>query len=187
MKIEFATLEDALPILAILKENLIDFNNQDAAEASSRKGFLVRNIEKEEIDKVISDHKNSIALVAKEQDEILGYLLATRLEQLSEILKKGILPCLSEKQIKSLDKIIYYRQIAVKPGVKNIGRALIGRFLQEAFLRGYESVICRIIHEPVNNQRSISFHQKFGFSLIDTIAENSLVAGVYIRETHGVI
>jgi hypothetical protein len=76
--------------------------------------------------------------------------------------------------------VLNYRQISVKSGFKKVGQLLMEGFLRTAKNRGYQCIICRIIHDPLLNQRSIMLHQKFGFNLIGNTSEDGgLMAGVY--------
>jgi predicted GNAT superfamily acetyltransferase len=51
----------------------------------------------------------------------------------------------------------------------------------EARSRGYEKVVCKIIHQPFLNQASISFHEKFGFEKISEITNQWVTAGIYLK------
>ncbi len=185
MKTEFANKSDVKPILAILQEHLLDLQNPNRLAQDS--GFLVRHFSEKEIEDLILDNKNNLVLTARDDDKVIGYITSSRFSQLSENIQKDVIDCLQVTKISDLSKVLYYRQIAVKygatkSGIKNIGSNLIERFLKEAKIAGYDYIICRIIHEPVMNSRSISFHQKFGFDEIGTAKEKDFVAGIYLKD-----
>ena len=83
---------------------------------------------------------------------------------------------------KKSDKILYYKQIAKKPGEKNIGGKLLSAMFDEGRSRGYRSVICKIVHQPIRNETSVAFHEKFGFKKISSLTENNITFGIYFRE-----
>jgi predicted GNAT superfamily acetyltransferase len=170
-----AKIQDAQEIKAILEENLLNIQSP-IDENQGNKGFLVNNIPLEEIEQLIGN-QNNIILVAKENNAIKGYLIACNL---ADDEKSAIFyPYLESQKITS-NKIIYYRQIAKKLNSGKIGNILLENFLKTAKSQGYEYVICRIIHLPINNQRSISFHQNIGFKLIGESREEKVTAGIYL-------
>ncbi|MES2677982.1 MAG: GNAT family N-acetyltransferase [Pseudomonadota bacterium] len=181
MKTHFATLKNINSIRKILQENLVDIDDSRILSERKNNGFLVRNISEKEIEELILDEKNHLVLVAEKDGEVLGYLIASRFTYLPENLQNGVLSCLQMKKITDFEQIIYHRQIAVKSGFKGIGGVLLAEFLTQAKLKGFKNVLCRIVHQPIHNQRSILFHQKFGFGFLGEIGENNLIAGLYLK------
>ena len=55
---------------------MIDINNSEITLNQENKGFLIKNISKEKISNLISDSKINIILAARNDNEILGYLIA---------------------------------------------------------------------------------------------------------------
>ena len=182
MEIKFADLQDAQPILSVLQEHLIDIKNSEVVKNHKNQGFLIRDFSLDQIKNIISDKTANLVLASKEREELLGYLIGCRFSNLPKDLQRDILPCLVKQKINLLEQVIYHRQIAVKSGTKNVGSPLMEKFLQEAKNASYQYVVCRIIHQPINNQKSILFHQRFGFNLIGEVKENGLVAGVYLNK-----
>ena len=201
MKINLATKTDVKPILAMLQEHLIDIDDPQTHHQKNG-GFLIMNFSEQQITEMILDDKNNLVLVVKKddfeenaaekakekydakEDKMLGYLTSSRFGEISEDLQKNVLPYLQKEKINDLEKVIYYRQIAVKTnsGVKNIGSFLIENFFREAKISGYQYAVCRIVLEPICNQKSISFHQKFGFKQIGIAKESGFVSGVYLKD-----
>ncbi len=180
MIIKPAIHSDIEEILAILKSRLVDVNDPKIFNSElENKGFLIGNVERDELEKLILDQKNNLILVAKEGDEVLGYLIAQRLSEIVDS-KKAVVSCLKLHKIDDLQKVIYYRQIATKPQSKNIGSLLLEELLKKAKEIDCEYVVCRIVGEPVNNQKSISFHKKFGFKQIGEDAIGRVKLGVYL-------
>ena len=93
-----------------------------------------------------------------------------------------ILPHIKEATIDWQSAIIYYRQIAVRKGFGGVGSKLLSELIKQAKQSQYKYIVCRIIHQPINNQKSISFHKKFGFKLIDIEIEENIVAGIYLLD-----
>ena len=165
---------------------MIDINNQENDSGLPNKGFLIRDIKPKEIRRLIVTSKNNITLTARNDDQILGYLIASRLSSVVSNFQNMILPHIKEATIDWQDKIIYYRQIAVRQGFSGIGSPLLLEFIKQAKQSNYQYVVCRIIHQPINNQKSISFHQKFGFKLIDIEIEENIVAEIYLLDLVGI-
>lgn len=178
---DLATLADAESISLILQEQLIDINNAQLSPDLGSRGFLIRNFSPKEIADLILD-KTNLILVAKKKNEVIGYIIGGKLNNIPAELRNDALLSLLKAQSESLDDVLYYRQIAVRSANKNsgVGRILISRFLNFAKTSGYQNVVCRIVHQPINNEKSIAFHQKSGFNLIGIAKEKNVVAGVYI-------
>jgi hypothetical protein len=180
MKIKLAKIQDTPQMLGILQENLVDISDPKVLQNQHQNGFLIRHIGVLEMEELVLDDKNNTVLAAKENDKMLGYLIACRLNNMRADLCVGLLPSLRLQEINQLEKVIYHRQIAVKNGFKGVGRLLLEEFLSLAKKSGYQYVVCRIIHQPIYNQKSVLFHQKFGFKQIGDDVNNAVVAGVYL-------
>jgi predicted GNAT superfamily acetyltransferase len=178
IKILAAQIDDVSEIEAISRQNLIDLATQAIAPNAhhqATKGFLTQNIGTSEISRMIIDPQNNLILIAKENNSVQGFIIASDLDA-----NNDFNAYLQEANIDRQQKIIYYRQIAKKPGSGKIGEALLSEFLSKAKSQGYNYALCRIIHGPINNQRSIAFHQKFGFKLIGQAQEKDRLAGIYV-------
>lgn len=179
MKIRLATHQDTPQMLGILQENLVDISDPKVSQNQHQNGFLIRHIGVLEMEELVLDDQNNIVLVVEENGEVLGYLIACRLNSMRADLCAGLLPSLRLQEINQLEKVIYHRQIAVKAGFKGVGRLLLEEFLGLARKLDYQYAVCRIIHQPIYNQKSVIFHQKFGFKQIGDDAKDGVVAGVY--------
>lgn len=176
--IDFAKAGNSEIMRKILEEHLIDIHNPQTLQNSKNNGFLIRNISSEQIEELIADQKNNLVLTAKENEEILGYIISSKFSSAQKQYTKAMLPYLEQRKINP-DLTLYYRQIAVKLGTQNIGKSLVSELLDRAKNVGYEHIICKIIHEPLKNHKSIAFHTKFGFNFIDELKED-VVAGLYL-------
>jgi len=83
---------------------------------------------------------------------------------------------------KSEKKIFYYSQIAKKPNSKNVGKQLALAMIDEIKKRGYHYVVCKIVHEPIKNEASITFHEKLGFKCIEEIDQENYLCGIYLKK-----
>ncbi len=170
--------QDIEQMMAICEQNLLTTNCQKfTAVDFSQKGFLLTRLTFENAKKMIDDEKNYFLAVAKNDDEVLGYLIACDIEKSGINLPKAVL---SAQEITN-SKIFYHKQIAKKLTAKGVGKKLLLAMCEQARKRGYEKIICRIVHAPFYNQASISFHQKFGFKKIGEMQENKIALGIYIK------
>ena len=185
IKISPAQIDDVWGIVEILQQNLIDINSQKNVNANdlSNQGFLIRDIKPKEIRRLIATSKNNIVLIAQDDNQIIGYLIASRLSAMADNFQNMILSHIKKAKIDWQSKVIFYRQIAVRQGFVGVGGALLLELIKQAKKSGYRYMVCRIIHQPINNQKSISFHRKFGFELIDIdTTEENIVAGIYLLD-----
>lgn len=179
IEVNFATVNDVSQIIKILQEHLIDITNQTVVKNFPDNGFLIRNLDRKEIEELILDQKYNLILTAKENNELLGYIISSNLEKIPKDLQKTVSPYLSLKNINSSNQILYHRQIAVKSGSKNVGKVLMSEFLRLSRIAGYKHIICKIVHQPITNHRSIMFHKKFNFNLIGVAKEENIYTGIY--------
>ncbi len=184
-----ASPEDIQGILLVQKENLLSLTEKKPERLEKKrlekKGFLIHEVSAEELNKLISDKENSLVLVAKEGDEIRGYVLSYDLE-----LWKSIKPQweetvkISESKRKFLneEKILYLRHIAREAKAKGTGAKLMRALINEARLRKYYAIIAEILEKPITNQVSIEFHKRFGFEEIGKVEEgNNLTWGLFLK------
>lgn len=202
-KIKEAEIEDIVGIISILKENLLPNellnketrdiylrNTGKKIEDFSAKGFLVHSFSEEDIKNILLDKENHITLIAKENDDIVGYAITYNLEnwrkckpdweKTIEIIDKEENPMLKK------EKVLYFRHIATKHFSKNkgVGAMLEYKVFFEAKQKGYEEIIGEALEYPIENKASLDFHKKIGFKKIGTIKEfgNELVWGLYKKD-----
>lgn len=183
MIIESAEKKDLFRMLEILNKNLIPINkyqelNQEKTENS---GFLIGSFSIEEISTRIDGKENHIILTAKEE-EIIGYLISHNLRQIDDLMYKCFTSFPEINSIKDKKKILYYRQIAKLPEKKNVGSKLVEAMFDKAREMGYEAVVCRIVHAPLQNKISIAFHEKFGFRFLGLVQNGDVTLGVYLKD-----
>jgi L-amino acid N-acyltransferase YncA len=172
-----ATNEDINQMIEICAQNLVETNRQKfGRDDFAKKGFLLSRLTFENAKKMIDDEENYFVCVAKNGDEVLGYLIACDLEKSEINFSAEILNqiCAAKK-----GKIFYHKQIAKKLGSKNVGEKLLLAMFDEARRRAYAQIICRIVHRPFLNQASIFFHQKFGFKQVEKMLEGENELGIY--------
>ena len=180
MKITHAELSDLDQVFEVCAQNRVANNREKFTdEEFAKNGFLMTQLTKERLEKMLADPQNYFLSVAKEGEEVVGYLAGYDATKIGQVfLDNNPIP----EEMKS-KKIFYYKQIAKKPGTKNIGGQLIVNMFDEVKKRGYFCVVCHIVHKPIYNQASISFHQKFGFKEIGSVEEkeNAVKMGVYLK------
>jgi len=203
LEIKEAGLEDVLGIISVLKENLLPMELLDKEkrdfylksvgkkiEDFSEKGFLVNSFSEEDLENVISDKEKHIILVAKKNDEIVGYALTYDLEawrerkpdweKTVELINK------TEGQMFENKKVLYFRHIVTKqfPKNKGIGATLEYKIFSAAKQKGYKEIIGEALEYPIENKASIDFHRKIGFKKIGTVKEskNDLIWGLYKKD-----
>ena len=113
-----------------------------------------------------------------EKDDVFGYLNGFNIKKAEIVVQNNILS-LPELTDINVEKIFYYRQIAKKPNTTNIGKDLVLTMINEISKRGYQTIVCKIIHAPIKNSISINFHTKLGFKCIAETYENNYLKGIY--------
>ena len=166
-------------MINICAQNLVE-NNRGRFDANdfAAKGFLIRKLTKEDVREMLADQENHFACVAKNGEEVLGYLTGCDVSK-TEI---DFFKHAPELEKLKNQKIFYHKQIVKKPDAKNIGSKLLFAMFDEAKRRNYLHVVCRIVHKPFFNQASVSFHEKFGFKEIGAMEENGLQLGIYLKD-----
>lgn len=181
--VHFAQKQDLIGMLAILNINLISDKkihriNKKQVEAN---GFLVGPFTADEIATHLVSTENHIILVAREEDLVTGYLISYDLCRVSDGLYKEFTSFPEIDKVQDKKKILYYRQVAKLPGKENIGSKLLQKMLDEAKEKGYEMVVCRVVHKPFQNKISIAFHKKFGFKFLGLVQNGDMTLGVYMK------
>lgn len=178
ISVKFATKNDIESIVAICSEKLVENNKQKmTADDFSKNGFLMSKITKKDVENMIENENDYVVLLAKNSLEAVGYLTACDSKKAGDFKKK----IESFDQLKG-KKVLYYKQIARKNGEKNVGNSLINKMLSEAVNRGYNYVICQIVHEPFFNNISAAFHEKYGFKKIGFEVEEARKLGIYLKK-----
>lgn len=174
-----AQLSDLEQIIEICAANLVENNQKKfSAEDFSRRGFLLKKLTFDAAQEMILNHENYIFLVAKNDEEILGYVIAFDARNVAD---QGLNQSLELPEIKQIDgKILYYSQIAKKPSAKNIGEKLTLAMIDEANKRNYSQIFCKIVHAPFRNQKSIDFHLRLGFKMIAELSDEETSKGIYV-------
>lgn len=148
------TRADIAQMIEICAQNLVE-NNRDkfAADDFAAKGFLIRKLTREDVEEMLADQENHFSCVVKNGAEILGYLTGCDVKK-SEIDFIRNVPELAKFKNQ---KLFYHKQIVKKLDAKNVGTKLLQAMFDEAKIRNYSHVVCRIVHKPFFNQASIFF------------------------------
>lgn len=172
--VQDATYQDISQIIQICESNLMSKNlSKMTASDFSKSGFLMSKLEENHAKNMIDDKEHHIFLIAKQDDEVVGYISACDILKIAEEFTDEI------SQLKK--PILYHKQIAKKPGIIGVGKALIEGLFMEAKNRNYNYILCKIVEEPFLNKASIDFHEKYCFRKIRTVQEKDRVVGIYLR------
>lgn len=177
IKILDAQIKDIPQMIEICELNLAQNNKEKlSAEDFSKQGFLIGKLTFDDAEKFIIDTE-SIAKIATDNNKILGYITGYNIEKS----KINFFENIEDLEKIRHKKIYYHYQIVKKPQTKNVGSQLLQATLDEVKSKGYDYVICCIIHAPLYNEASISFHKKFGFENIGDIKSEDFTRGVYLK------
>jgi GNAT superfamily N-acetyltransferase len=171
-----ATFTDIPGMQIVLEQNLIRNKPDIDLTQLAAQGFLVNPITAEEFNDAITHPAQNIVLVAKQNAEVIGYIIGHD----SAIAHLHITPII--QKLLSTGKVLYHRHIARKSNYKGVGKKLLQALLEQAATKGYQYVICKIVHGPWHNKVSIAVHQQLGFELIDTGSESNFEFGLYSKK-----
>lgn len=184
-EINVASVDDIQGITLVQKENLLLPTKKISEKELEKRGFLIHEVSTKELEKLILDRENGLVLVAKEGDEIKGYVLAYDLKLWKKLKPKWeetVKVSENTKQILDEEKILYLRHIARKMKAEGTGSKLMKTLINEARLRKYHSVIAEILEKPITNRVSVDFHKQFGFEEIGRVEENkNLVWNLFLK------
>ncbi|MEX1014504.1 MAG: hypothetical protein WDZ80_05070 [Candidatus Paceibacterota bacterium] len=134
MNIREAKPNDIEDILSVQSEVLLEENSNLSKEDLELKGFLKNKITKKELKNIFQGNSDCILLVAEEDNNITGYLLAYNFIDWSKSHKewenKINLNVPKDKVINQ--KTLYYKHIASKRSVEGVGKKLHNRFIEIA-------------------------------------------------------
>jgi predicted GNAT superfamily acetyltransferase len=184
--VSLATVMDIDGVLSIQNQNLLENKQGDTEEEKINGGFLIHPLSKEDLTKIINNSDSHILLVAKEGNEIQGYILGYNLDDWKRQRPnwQTLLEISDEtKEILKREKILYMRHIARKPDGKGIGSSLLVKMFEEVSARGYLYVIAEILQEPYMNIASVQFAEKFGLTMVGKRQEeNGYVWGLFMKK-----
>lgn len=169
--VRFAENKDISGIMEVLESNLIANRKSIKKDILEQSGFLIHGFTAEEMQKFMADEGNYICLVSREQDVVIGYIIACDLR----MVEAG----LYEKLNRSPEKTLYYKHIAKLPNKKNVADKLLQFLVDEAKRRGYKKIVCLISEDPLENKPSKLFHEKFGFVKKGRITDEDLILSVW--------
>jgi predicted GNAT superfamily acetyltransferase len=181
-RVERATEADIPGIIAVLEEHLLLNKEKSAITQLEQSGFLMKRHSENELLEWMQNEEKHIVLVCREDQEVQGYLLACDMHALSAEMQAHLM---SIEAIKNILKVpvLYHKQIAIKANQKGVGTALLQEFFNIALLKGYNHIVCLIVHEPVLNKVSLCFHQKHGFEYMGEVEiDDDINDGVYLKK-----
>ena len=197
-KITYAKPLHINEMMEIANSNLID-NKLNYEENIQKCGFLITNPAREIWQEIVADNDKSLALIAKlpknntkditdnniTKEHIIGYLTGFTIDKTEMRFQEKVLFLLERQNVKDLTAkkdIFYYSQIAKRQNYYNVGKGLVLSMFEELRKRKISIIICRIIHGPIKNEKSISFHQKLGFYCIGDVDYNNYQIGIYFKK-----
>ncbi len=160
-----AKTSDIESILEIMRENLHHYHNPGNLQDLEKTGFLVYPFSSEEIHQCIISPESHIVLTAKTVQQIVcGYLLGYDLKTW-----KKLKPEWDTTPYKVKGNTFYLRHVAIKKGSNRTGIKLETELFRQALKKGYKFIIGEIMTSPIQNKRSLSFHEKLGFETIGAL------------------
>lgn len=183
MKIREVKTTDIPSILKLQDE--LNFKNTKNPD----RGVLMFPIDEEKVNKMLFAGGN-ISLIAEEENEIVGFLFAypiSEFKKISTYWSEKLTKVIEGENIDS-DKVFYYEYLASKEGTKGVGMNLFKEFESQIDGKQYTHLICEILHKPLLNTNSITFHENRGFSLVDKVPYEAtddipqMLWGVYLKE-----
>lgn len=168
-----AGYQDIDSIVEICRQNLLSNKKSDKV---SKQGFLMSEMTKDYAKNMID--RGDVILVAKRDKIICGYLTAGDLKSEDTNFYDEVL------KINGLGnaKIIYHKQIAKSLNEVGVGKNLLLTMFDEARIRGYSHVVCKIVLHPFYNQASVNFHEKSGFVKMAELQEVNRMVGVFVKK-----
>lgn len=204
LEIKKAETGDIGGIISVLEENLLPREILDKEkretylknvgkelEDFSKEGFLVNQTSEDELANAIMDNENHIILIAKENNDVMGYALTYNLgkwRQLYPEWEKSV-ELFNEKEKESVFEnkdVLYFKHIATKKSSKktSLGIRLEYKVFAEAKKKLYKKVIGEMLDYPIKNKAAIGYNEKIGFKKIGLIREskNDLIWGLYEKD-----
>jgi len=177
MNVRRAELGDMPAIMEVINQNLISLKeSHDQLEST---GFLIYPHTLAELESFIRDRENYEVLVAEVNNKSIGYSICCELQMMPNL--QAHLSSLPDMRSVVQLKALYLKQIAKAEGTIGVGSILMDSILKRVTEENYYAIVSQIAHLLVRNTKSISFHEKFGFSLVSTIEELHGVTGVYFK------
>ena len=186
IKISFPSVSDTNQILAVQKSVLLKDENLIADESIGKKGFLVNEININDLNDAIEhNQKESFITIARNtKDKIVGYFLAY---DLGYFIKKnpnwlnevGINPEIIENK-----KVIYGKHLASDGSIKGVGRALEIEMYDLVKHLGYSVCLVEMCEGPIRNDKSLGIHtNEFFYKKISEYKDkNNFTWGIYSKE-----
>lgn len=181
IEVENADLNDAPMISWINHQHLISTKESLADNELEATGFLITPFTDELVHYYVNSEKY-LSLTAKLDSKIVGYAIACDLVEEKDL--NQLIETLPEWRKLNQQKVFYLSQIATKTeGEKGVGKQLMNSVLNYAMSHGYRYIVSQIIHAPIRNSVSITFHEKCGFRFIaEMVRKDKRVAGVYLKD-----
>lgn len=163
-------------LLAVHEQNLIANKTLLSDQELSDQGFLIHPFAPEEIELIRNYPERSIALVAREDSDIVGYIISFSLDEWKRM-KPAWMATVeiskAEQEVTHDAKTLYVYQVARTPSHhgKDIGRKLEEELFCEADKRGYKYIIAEVLDLPIQNRVSIAMHHELGYVRIGSVHE----------------
>ena len=177
-----AELADIRGIFAVMDQNLLAKKEVLDTTLLEQTGFLIHGFTREEARAAILDRENFVFVVAKENENVVGYATGSDIKTLKPVFQEKLASISEEVQTAiSTGRVFYYRHIAKKKGAVGIGKDLAPILMEYIRAAGYSHMVCQIAHDPIRNQASILFHERQGFRCVGTAPDGERRFGVYLK------
>ncbi len=169
-------LEDGFPKGTVQKEDL------------AQRGFLVHGMKPDKFKAIITDVVHHSVLVAKENGEVVGYILAYDLVEWKKQNPEWSATVSVDEETRALllgDGVLYVHQVARSPlhKGKEIGKKLEEDLFFAARRRGYHYLVAEILEQPIENAVSKKLHLSLGYDRRGSVKEtDEMVWGFWMKD-----
>jgi hypothetical protein len=169
IKIDFPDIQDINQILSVQNLVLLKNKNIELDHSINEKGFLVNEINKNDLRYAIEhNRKESFITIAKNTEgEIIGYFLAYDMKDFIKKHPNWFNETGVNFEVIKDKKVLYGKHLASDGTTKGIGRALEIQMYGLVKNMGYSLCLVEICEGPIKNDKSLGIHtNKFSMKKI---------------------
>ncbi len=176
--IRAATSADVPAILACIR--------QYGGKTESNTGFILRPIQRWELETALADPARMYVLVEEEDGAFIGFTLAYDMACATFSIPKWMKRMDAPQNVKNqlqYGNTLYIRQVAKTPGSAHVGQDLETRLLKLAARDGFTRAVAEVAQDPHANAASQHLFEKLGFTNSGLTREpDGTVWRAYVKE-----
>lgn len=186
IKIDFPNTQDVDQILNVQNSVLLKNKDLELDNSINEKGFLVNEINKNDLDYAIEhNQKESFITIAKNTEgKIIGYFLAYDMEDFIKKHPNWLNETGVNFEVIKDKKVLYGKHLASDGTTKGTGRALEIQMYRLVKNLGYSLCLVEICEGPIKNDKSLGIHiNEFSMKKIsEYIDSNGYKWGIFIKD-----